>query len=166
MEYFTTPLSCCCYESSRAPRMAAVVIKPGMLRLTTALLLLPLTAGTADDATVEEGRRLSSALWFKQHPYARPPPPSPPPLDSLTGDELDSYLASAGVQQTKLAANGFDGAAVEELLHTHTLSGKSAVDLLQEPVPGSTGKRLAVLHWLHALKMGRPLRQSATASSG
>ena len=81
----------------------------------------------------------------------------------MTGEALDAYLASNGLTETRLASTGFDGAAVEELLHAHTTS--SAVELLLEPVPGSIGKRLAALHWLHSLQAGRSHRHSPKASA-
>jgi hypothetical protein len=78
--------------------------------------LLFLLSTVAADMPELEGRRLSTAVWLKQHPYARPPPPSPPPLDSLNGEQLDEYLSDSGLAETKMASAGFDGAAVEELL--------------------------------------------------
>lgn len=109
------------------------------------------TAANATAAT--ERRRLSTASFLRAHPDWRPPPPSPPPLDSLTGEELDAYLASVGVADTQLSSTGLDGAALEELLKVGT---PAAIELLQTAVPSAEGK--------HVDMTGRP-RTERTADS-
>eukprot|EP00320_Phaeocystis_rex_P001740 CAMPEP_0119080108 /NCGR_PEP_ID=MMETSP1178-20130426/110576_1 /TAXON_ID=33656 /ORGANISM="unid sp, Strain CCMP2000" /LENGTH=119 /DNA_ID=CAMNT_0007062679 /DNA_START=15 /DNA_END=371 /DNA_ORIENTATION=+ len=98
-------------------------------------------AGAVPNTTA--GRRLSTASFLRSHPYARPPPPAPPPLDSLSGEQLDKYLYSMGLADTQLSSTGLDGAALDELLKIPT---HAAVELLQTAVPGATGKRMAALH--------------------
>ena len=88
---------------------------------TAAALAANATAANAsctstDEATAADGRRLSTASFLRAHPTWRPPPPPPPSLDSLTGEHLDGYLSSLGVEDTQLSSTGLDGAAVDELL--------------------------------------------------
>ena len=109
------------------------------------------SAATTDATAATDRRQLSTASFLHAHPTWRPPPPSPPPLDSLTGEDLDIYLASVGVADTQLSSTGLDGAALDELLKVPT---HAAVELLQTAVPAAVGKRMAALHWLHALAKG------------
>ena len=97
----------------------------------------PASAAAANAIAAAERRRLSTASFLRAHPDWRPPPPSPPPLDSLTGEELDAYLASVGVADTQLSSTGLDGAALEELLKVGT---PAAIELLQTAVPSAVGK--------------------------
>ena len=113
----------------------------------------PASAAAADATAAAERRRLSTASFLRAHPDWRPPPPSPPPLDSLTGEELDAYLASVGVADTQLSSTGLDGAALEELLKVGT---PAAIELLQTAVPSAVGKYVDVT--------GRP-RTERTADS-
>ena len=101
----------------------------------------PASAAAADATAAAERRRLSTASFLRAHPDWRPPPPSPPPLDSLTGEELDAYLASVGVADTQLSSTGLDGAALEELLKVGT---PAAIELLQTAVPSAVGKYVDV----------------------
>ena len=96
----------------------------------------PASAATADATAATDRRRLSTASFLHAHPTWRPPPPSPPPLDSLTGEDLDAYLASVGVADTQLSSTGLDGAALDELLKVPT---PAAVELLQAAVPSAVG---------------------------
>ena len=109
------------------------------------------SAVTTDATAATDRRQLSTASFYHAHPTWRPPPPPPPPLDSLTGEDLDVYLASVGVADTQLSSTGLDGAALDELLKVPT---HAAVELLQTAVPAAVGKRMAALHWLHALAKG------------
>ena len=93
-------------------------------------------APASDAAAATDRRLLNTASFLKAHPTWRPPPPSPPPLDSLTGEDLDVYLASMGVEDTKLSSTGLDGAALDELLKVGT---PAAIELLQTAVPSAVG---------------------------
>ena len=96
----------------------------------------PASAATTDATAATDRRRLSTASFLHAHPTWRPPPPSPPPLDSLTGEDLDVYLASVGVADTQLSSTGLDGAALDELLKVPI---PAAVELLQAAVPSAVG---------------------------
>ena len=93
------------------------------------------------------GRQLNTATWLRTHPWARPPPP---PFADWSGATLDDYVKTHNGVETKLSEQGFNGAAVVELL----TSNAHAEELIKEAVPGRTSDRLQVLHLLR--KIVRP----------